>query len=91
MRWDDFAAGAAAPIVNYSIYYEASRTWYGPIGQVLEKNPDWNTYRFSHIPPVGGRWKLYVQLNGWDNFSRAVTLSLDDFACIAAAALGTPP
>ena len=31
MRWDDFAPDTAAPIVNYGIYHEASRTWYGPV------------------------------------------------------------
>ncbi len=81
MRWDNFAPDAPAPIVNYGIFHEASRTWYGPVDQVLEKNAGWNTYRFVHIPPVGGRWKLYVQVNGWGNFGRAVTVSLDDFKC----------
>ena len=91
MRWDNFAPDVATPIVNYGIYHEASRTWYGPVDQVLQRNAEWNTYRFAHIPPVGGRWKLYVQLNGWGNFSRAVTVSLDEFTCTPAAASSTPP
>jgi len=82
MRWDNFAPGAPAPIVNYGIYHEPSGTWYGPVDQVLEKTKDWKTYRFSHIPPFGGRWKLYVQLNGWGNFGKGVTVSLDDFTCV---------
>ncbi len=72
------------PIVNYGVYHEASRTWYGPVDQVLEKNAEWGTYRFAHIPPLAGRWKLYVQLNGWGNFGRAVTAPLDDFTCTPA-------
>ena len=84
MRWDNFAPDAPAPIVNYGVYHEGSRVWYGPIDQTLEKNPDWNTYRFAHIPPLDGQWKLYVQLNGWGNFGRAVAVSLDDFTCAPA-------
>jgi len=84
MRWDNFSPDAPTPIVNYGIYHEASRTWHGPVDQVLEKNAGWNTYRFLHIPPVGGRWKLYVQLNGWGNFGRVVAVSLDDFTCTPA-------
>ena len=91
MRWDNFVPNAPAPIVNYGIYHEASRTWYGPVDQVLEKSAQGNTYRFAHIPPVSGRWKLYVQLNGWGNFGRPVTISLDDVKCIPAAASITPP
>jgi hypothetical protein len=81
MRWDNSSPDAPAPIVNYGIYHEDSRTWYGPIDQVLERNGEWSTYRFAHIPPFAGRWRLYVQLNGWGNFARAVAVSLDDFAC----------
>ncbi len=81
IRWDDQAAGTPAPIVNYGIYHEASRTWYGPVDQVLEKTPDWRTYRFAHVPPYGGPWKLYVQLNGWGNFGNGVTVSVDDVGC----------
>jgi hypothetical protein len=84
MRWNNFTSDAKAPIVNYGIYHEGSRTWYGPVDQVLEKNAEWNTYRFAHIPPFGGRWKLYAQLNGWGNFGRAVAVSLDDFTCTPA-------
>ncbi|MCX7886438.1 MAG: hypothetical protein N3B01_04145 [Verrucomicrobiae bacterium] len=82
MRWDNFAPDVPAPIVNYGIFHEPSRTWYGPVDQVLEKNANWNTYRFAHIPPYGGQWRLYVQLNGWGNFGRAVAVSVDDFPCL---------
>lgn len=91
MRWDNFASDAPAPIVNYGIFHEASRTWYGPVDQVLEKDASWNIYRFAHIPPVGGRWKLYVQVNGWGNFGRPVTVSLDDLTCAPAGACVTSP
>jgi hypothetical protein len=84
IRWDNFAADAPAPIVNYGVFHEDPPTWYGPIDQVLEKSAEWNMYRFVHIPPFGGRWKLYVQLNGWGNFGRAVAVSLDEFKCMAA-------
>lgn len=84
MRWDNFAPDAPSPIVNYGVFHEGSRTWYGPVDQVLEKNGGWNTYRFIHIPPYAGRWKLYVQLNGWGNFGRTVAVSLDDFTCVPA-------
>lgn len=81
LRWDNYAADAPAPIVNYGIFHEASRTWYGPVDQVLEKSGDWKTYRFLHVPPYGGPWKLYLQLNGWGNFGNGVKVSLDDVAC----------
>lgn len=84
MRWDSFALDAPAPIVNYGIYHEASRTWYGPVDQVLKKTGGWNKYRFAHIPAFDGPWKLYVQLNGWGNFGRAVAVSLDDITCTPA-------
>lgn len=84
MRWDSFAPDVPAPIVNYGIYHAASGTWYGPVDQILEKSAGWNTYRFAHIPPFAGPWKLYVQLNGWGNFGRAVAVSLDDFTCTPA-------
>ena len=84
IRWDNFAFGARAPIVNYGIYHEGSHTWYGPVDQVLKGNGEWNTYRFAHIAPFAGQWKLYVQLNGWGNFGNAVTVSLDDFTCTVA-------
>lgn len=83
MRWDNFLPGAPAPIVNYGIYHEDSRTWYGSVDQTLKKTADWRTYRFTHIPPFSGRWKLYVQLNGWGNFGRGVTVSVDGFGCAA--------
>jgi hypothetical protein len=81
IRWDNFKPDAPAPIVNYGIYHEATRTWYGPVDQGLEKTGDWRTYRFTHIPPHPGPWKLYVQLNGWGNFGNGVTVSVDDFRC----------
>lgn len=83
LRWDNHAAGAPAPIVNYGIYHEDSNTWYGPVDQVLRKTGEWETYRFVHVPPYGGRWKLYVQLNGWGNFGNGVTVSVDDLTCTA--------
>ena len=85
MRWDSFATGEPAPIVNYGVYHEPSRTWYGPVDQVLERTPEWRVYRFPHAPPAGGAWKLYVQLNGWGNFGRGVEVSFDDFTCTPAA------
>jgi len=81
MRWDNCAPNAPAPIVNFGIYHEDSNAWYGPVDQTLEKNGEWNTYRFVHAPPFSGPWKLYVQLNGWGNFGRAVEVSVDDFTC----------
>jgi hypothetical protein len=83
MRWDNFAAAAPAPIVNYGIYHEATRTWYGPVDQVLEPTAEWRTYRFTHVPPDAGPWKLYVQINGWGNFGHGVTVSVDDLSCRA--------
>jgi hypothetical protein len=77
--------------VNFGIYHDATRTWYGPVDQVLERTGDWRTYRFAHIPPHSGPWKLYVQLNGWGNFNRAVTVSLDDLTCAPADARITSP
>ncbi|MFZ5831433.1 MAG: hypothetical protein ACOY3P_15215 [Planctomycetota bacterium] len=91
LRWDNFAPGAPAPIVNYGIFHEDSRTWYGPVDQVLVKNGEWNTYRFPHIPPADGRWKLYVQLNGWGNFGNAVAISADDLTCTVARSEGSEP
>jgi hypothetical protein len=88
MRWNNFAADRPAPIVNFGIYHEATRTWYGPVDQTLEKTGEWRAYRFTHVPPHPGRWKLYVQLNGWGNFGRAVTVSCDDFKCLPAFPLG---
>jgi hypothetical protein len=81
LRWDNFAAEAPAPIVNYGIFHEASRTWYGPVDQVLEKTSEWRTYRFAHVPPFGGTWKLYVQLNGWGNFGNGVGVSIAEISC----------
>jgi hypothetical protein len=81
IRWDNFSATAPAPIVNYGIYHEATRTWYGPVDQVLEKSGEWRNYPFTHIPPLPGPWKLYIQLNGWGNFGEGVTVSVDDLDC----------
>ncbi|MSU47503.1 MAG: hypothetical protein EXS37_00145 [Opitutus sp.] len=77
-----FLSRSPPPIVNYGLYHKASRTWYGPIDQVPGRSGEWLTYRFTHVPPFSGRWKLYVQLNGWGNFGRAVTESFDDFTCV---------
>ena len=81
IRWDKLSSEAAAPIVNFGIYHDESRTWYGPVDQVLERIGEWRTYRFIHIPPYPGPWKLYVQLNGWGNFGRPVNVSVDDLVC----------
>jgi hypothetical protein len=81
IRWDNHAPDAPAPIVNYGVYHEATRTWYGPVDQTLEKTGEWRAYRFTHVPPHGGPWKLYVQVNGWGNFGNGVRISLDDVAC----------
>ena len=82
IRWDNFTPDTPPPIVNYGIFHEPTRTWYGPVDQVLEKTGDWHEYRFIHIPPFPGPWKLYVQLNGWGNFGRGVTVSVDNFQCV---------
>jgi hypothetical protein len=82
MRWDNFTPNAPSPIVNYGIYHEPTRTWYGPVDQVLEKTNQSQVYRFTHVPPHEGPWKLYVQLNGWGNFGHGVTVSFDQFQCI---------
>jgi len=81
MRWDSYQEGPRTPIVNYGFYHEESNTWYGPIDQYLRKSKDWETYKFIHIPPYDGKWKLYVQLNGWGNFGNQLTVSFDDFSC----------
>jgi hypothetical protein len=83
MRWDNYSPAAPAPIVNYGIYHEATRTWYGPVDQVLERTGEWRTYRFTHIPPDPGAWKLYVQINGWGNFGNGVVVSVRDLSCCA--------
>jgi hypothetical protein len=51
------------------------------VGQLLEKTADWKEYRFTHIPPLAGPWKLYIQLNGWGNFGNAVAISLSELSC----------
>jgi hypothetical protein len=81
IRWDSFATDSPAPIVNYGIYHEESRTWYGPVDQVLNKSGDWHDYRFTHVPPIPGTWKLYVQLNGWGNFGNRVSVCVQKFTC----------
>ena len=68
------------PILNYGLYHRPTDTWYGPIDQVLRPSADWETYAFPHVPPHGGAWELYVQLNGWGNFGAPLTVSLDDFS-----------
>lgn len=90
MRWDNFSPTAAAPIVNYGIYHEDTRTWYGPVDQVLAPTGEWRTYRFTHIPPDAGKWKLYVQINGWGNFGNGVTISVANISCRASLNPQTP-
>jgi hypothetical protein len=84
MRRDDSSPETSAPTANYGVYHEDTRTGHGPVDQVLEKTGGWRTYCLSHIPPVAGPWKFYVQLNGWGNFGRGVAISLDDISCTAA-------
>jgi hypothetical protein len=84
LRWDNFAPKAPAPIVNFGIYHEDSRTWHGPIDQVLDKTGDWRTYRFIHDAPDAGAWKIYIQLNGWGNFGNGVTISVSEITCTPA-------
>jgi hypothetical protein len=81
MRWDNHADGPNSPIVNYGVYHEDTNTWYGPVDQNLKKSKNWETYKFVHIPPYQGQWKLYVQLNGWGNFGNQLTVSFDEFSC----------
>jgi hypothetical protein len=81
MRWENRSERKHGAIVNFGFYHEASNTWYGPIDQALQPVDDWVTYRFTHIPPHDGPWKLYVQLNGWGNFGRGLTVSFDEFVC----------
>ena len=81
MRWENYHEGPTSPIVNYGFYHEDTNTWYGPVDQHLKNSKDWETYKFVHIPPYEGKWKLYVQLNGWGNFGNELTVSFDDFSC----------
>ncbi len=83
MRWDSYQEASGTPIVNFGFYHEASNTWYGPIDQYLKKSKEWETYSFTHIPPHEGKWKLYVQLNGWGNFGNQLAVSVDDVFCRA--------
>jgi hypothetical protein len=83
IRWDNYDAAAPAPIVNLGIFHDPTRTWYGPVDQVLEKTGEWRTYRFVHVPTADGPWKLYLQLNGWGNFGHPLTASFDDVRCVA--------
>ena len=80
MRREKFAERETPPIVNYGMYHEATDTWYGPVDQNLRRSAEWEMYSFTHIPPYDGRWKLYVQLNGWGNFGNPLTVSFDDFS-----------
>ena len=91
MRWDNFSPDAPAPIVNYGIYHEESRAWYGPVDQTLKKSDDWETYRFIHVPPFSGTWKLYVQINGWGNFGHGARVSFDDFTCAPSRPVASVP
>jgi hypothetical protein len=84
LRWDSYKEGAGSPIVNLGLYHEATNTWYGPVDQSLKKSKEWETYKFVHVPPHDGKWKLYVQLNGWGNFGSELTVSCDDFSCRSA-------
>ncbi len=81
LRWDSHKEGTGNPIVNLGMYHEDTNTWYGPIDQNLKESKEWETYNFVHIPPYEGKWKLYVQLNGWGNFGNQLTVSCDDFSC----------
>jgi len=81
LRWDNYKEGAEPPIVNLGMYHEDTDTWYGPIDLKLKKSKEWETYKFVHIPPYDGKWKLYVGLNGWGNFGNQVIVSCDDFSC----------
>jgi hypothetical protein len=81
MRWENRGDRKDGAIVNFGFYHEPSNTWYGPIDQTLKPADDWVTYRFTHIPPHSGPWKLYVQLNGWGNFGRGLAVSFDEFVC----------
>jgi hypothetical protein len=84
LRWDSYTEGAGSPIVNLGMYHEETNTWYGPVDQILRKSEKWGTYKFAHVPPHDGKWKLYVQLNGWGNFGSQLTVSCDDFSCKSA-------
>lgn len=77
---ENYHKDSKTPIVNYGFYHEATNTWYGPIDQNLRKSKDWKTYQFIHIPTHPGKWKLYVQLNGWGNFGNQLKVSFDDFS-----------
>jgi hypothetical protein len=83
MRWENRRDRKDQAIVNFGIYHEASNTWYGPVDQVLEPSDGWVSYRFLHVPPYGGPWKIYAQLNGWGNFGRGLAVSFDEFVCRA--------
>ncbi len=81
ITWENRAEGAQPPIVNLGVYDERSGTWYGPIDQPLRSEPGRQTYRFAHIPPASAPYRVYVQLNGWGNAGRPVTISVDEFRC----------
>jgi hypothetical protein len=83
IRWDSFTPENTQPvIVNFGMFHGGSQVWYGPVDQLLKPGSDWVTYTYDHIPPYPGPWKLYVQLNGWGNGGRAVSVSVDDFTCV---------
>jgi hypothetical protein len=81
MRLESAEEAAAPAIVNFGLYHERSNTWYGPIDVILKRTGGWVSYRFDHIPPFEGGWRLYVQLNGWGNFGNPLTVCFDDFSC----------
>jgi hypothetical protein len=78
LRWDSYREGCPDAIVNLGVYDGASGTWYGPIDYTLPRSGAWHTARFAYTAPVNGTVRLYIQLNGWGNAGRALTLSADD-------------
>jgi hypothetical protein len=78
VRWNNYSAHTPAPILNYGIYHEPSRTWHGPVDQILQKDDHWHDYTFLHVPDQSGSWKFYLQLNGWGNFGQAVSVSVSE-------------
>lgn len=81
IRWNNYSPKSKDAIINYGMYHEASNTWYGPVDQILMKNDNWNEYPFTHIPPFDGKWKLYLQVNGWGNFGKSINISIDKLSC----------
>ncbi|NLH99661.1 MAG: hypothetical protein GX446_09245, partial [Chthonomonadales bacterium] len=64
IRWENCAHSDRAPIANFGLYHERSDTWYGPVDIALDPTAEWRTYRFTHVPPSDGVYKLYVGVNG---------------------------